>query len=159
MNYKKSMRIFWFSLCLLLAAGMFIIASVQYRSQKKLIEGAYDHKERTGPSGRMSQPETTTGEDSREKAASFAVQPYTQKEQTSVDSGIPQTGQNTVEYRFELKVKNGYLDVYHFHTENLFFHTGIPYSAMTVNQRQELENGKYFVNEQELYGYLESCTS
>ena len=159
MNYKKSMRIFWLSLCLLLAAGTFIIVSVQYRSQKKIIEGSYDHKEGTGPSIHMSQSETTAQEESKEKATSSAVQPYTQKEQTSVNSGIPQTNQNTVEYRFELKVKNGYLDVYHFHTENLFFFFFLPYSAMTVNQRQELENGKYFVNEQELYGYLESCTS
>ena len=53
---------------------------------------------------------------------------------------------------------DGYLDVYHYHTENLFFHTGVPYSDMTLKQRQELENGKYFINEQELYGYLESCT-
>ena len=66
---------------------------------------------------------------------------------------------NTTEYRFELKAKDGYLDVYHYHTDNLFFHTGIPYSALTVDQRQELEHGIYFVNEQEMYGYLESCTS
>ena len=66
---------------------------------------------------------------------------------------------NTVRYQFELKENNGYLDVYYYHTQTLFLHTGIPYSTLTMEQKQELMDGKYFLDEQALYGYLESCTS
>lgn len=153
MNDKKSMRIFWLTLCLLLAAGTVIIAAVWYRS----------HKNGTGHASARQQAEQPAADssgtdDTQDAAVSFAVQPQIRKVQPSGEKQ-PAAGTDTVEYRFELKVKDGYLDVYHYHTENLFFHTGVPYSAMSVRQRQELEQGKYFVNEQELYGYLESCTS
>ncbi|MDE6889578.1 MAG: hypothetical protein K2P45_13235 [Eubacterium sp.] len=156
MNYKKSMRIFWISLGLLLAVGTVIIAAAQYRSQHFRAEGSYKKEEPVRQAVRPAQTQPDEPRESEDAAASFAAQ--TQQVQRSEGSG-QKPDEHTVEYRFELKVKNGYLDVYHYHTENLFFHTGVPYSDMTLKQRQELENGKYFINEQELYGYLESCTS
>lgn len=158
MHYKKSMRIFWLSLCLLIAAGIIILAAIQYQSHKRLLEGSYENNTDDGASVHTAQSDKTPKEESTDATASFAIQSHTQQE-SSADVQTNDAKQHTAEYRFELKVKNGYLDVYHFHTEDLFFHTGVPYSAMTVKQRQELENGKYFINEQELYGYLESCTS
>ncbi len=158
MNDKKSMRIFFLILGVLLAAGTVTVTAMRYWSQKSFVKGSYENQADDDASVRLSQSETAVQEEKEDAAASFAVQPQTQTE-ASAGSQTQDGGSNTVEYRFELKVKNGYLDVYHFHTDNLFFHTGVPYGAMTVKQRKELENGKYFVNEQELYGYLESCTS
>ena len=39
MNHKKSMRIFWLSLFLLLISGVIIIAAVQLRAHKKAKTG------------------------------------------------------------------------------------------------------------------------
>lgn len=158
MNYKKSMRIFWLSLCLLLAAGALIITAAWYRWHRAEIKDSYGSKN-DGQAVRMTQRETAADDEEKDAAASFAVHPPVQRENTTADAQTQPVSGTTREYRFELKVKDGYLDVYHFHTDNLFFHTGIPYSETTLKQRQELEAGKYFVNEQELYGYLESCTS
>lgn len=152
MNDKKSMRIFWLSLCLLLIAGALIIAAAQYRRHRAEI-----NDRQAVP---ITQQDTAADDKTEDAAASFSAQlPPVQRENTTADVQTQPVSGTTTEYRFELKVKDGYLDVYHFHTDNLFFHTGIPYSETTLEQRQELEAGKYFVNEQELYGYLESCTS
>lgn len=158
MNDKKSMRIFWLTMCLALVFGTMMVVTAQFRSHQSLTEDSYENKETDPSAVRAAAPDTdeTVPQDA---AASFAIQPHPQNNSSAENSRGPAVSQNPVEFRFELKVKNGYLDVYHFHTENLFFHTGIPYHAMSQRQRQELENGKYFVNEQELYGYLESCTS
>ncbi len=158
MNYKKSMRIFWISLGLLLAAGTVIIAAAQYRSRHFRAEGSYKKEEPVRQAVHPAQTQPDEPRESEDAAASFAAQTQLHQVQRSEGTG-QKPDEHTVEYRFELKVKDGYLDVYHYHTENLFFHTGVPYSDMTLKQRQELENGKYFINEQELYGYLESCTS
>lgn len=159
MNHKKSMQIFLLSLCLLAASGAFIVAALQYRSYQKELQKLYGKQAQDTQAARITQAETETDDTSADAAASFAAQtPGVQDESSTHTQTQPVSG-NTAEYRFELKIKDGYLDVYHFHTDNLFFHTGIPYSAITLTQRQELEQGKYFVNEQELYGYLESCTS
>lgn len=159
MNHKKSMRIFWLSLCLLVAAGTAIIAVVQYQSHRKEISGTYGERENNEQAVSAAQPESEPETLHKGTMASAVPHPQMQLENTTKDTQTQPVNDNAAEYRFELKVTNGYLDVYHYHTDNLFFHTGIPYSETTVKQRQELENGKYFINEQELYGYLESCTS
>ena len=41
MNHKKSMRIFWLSLFLLVVSGAVIIAVVQYRSHKKEMQNSF----------------------------------------------------------------------------------------------------------------------
>lgn len=158
MNHKKSMRIFWLAMCLALVAGCGILVTVRYHSYKNRTEGSYENKETNPSSVQAAQSEAEKAKE-EEAAASFAVQPEKKSHPSAADSRTEADSRHPVEYRFELKVRNGCLDVYHYHTENLFFHTGIPYHAMSLRQRQELEKGKYFVNEQELYGYLESCTS
>lgn len=157
MNHKKSMRIFWLSLCLLVAAGTAIIAVVQYQSHRKETSRAYGEQENDGQAVSAAQPASDPDQTPKDTMASAV--PQMQHASKPADTQTQPVNGNTAEYRFELKVSNGYLDVYHYHTDNLFFHTGIPYSETTVKQRQELESGKYFINEQELYGYLESCTS
>ena len=49
MHYKKSMRIFWLSLCLLIAAGIILLAAIQYQSHKRLLEGSYENIKVTTP--------------------------------------------------------------------------------------------------------------
>lgn len=160
MNRKKSMRIFWISLCLLLVSGTAIIAVVQYRSHKKESENLYMEKEtkkqvmRTGESGTDAQDSVPRSLVPRDTAKS-----YTRQEDSRSDVPAKPASGSAANYKFELRAQNGYLEVYYYHTENLFLHTGIPYSVLTVEQRQELTSGKYFLNEQDLYGYLESCTS
>lgn len=156
MNHKKSMRIFWLSLCLLLVSGTVIIAVVQYKSHKNEKNRSYDGEDME-PAFRTREPQTGTDEYVDDAAASLPSD--THRDDTVVRAQIQPASGSSVQYRFELKVRDGYVDVYHYHTDNLFFHTGIPYSAMTQTQRQELLDGKYFTDEQELYGYLESCTS
>ena len=158
MNHKKSMRIFWLSLCLLLVSGTVIIAVVQYRSHKREAE-ADDQVQENMDQGLQTEPslETDTLNDGLAKDEDQAADTSREKTQTDVLTQ-PASG-NTVRYQFELKENNGYLDVYYYHTQTLFLHTGIPYSTLTMEQKQELMDGKYFLDEQALYGYLESCTS
>ena len=158
MNHKKRMRIFWLSLCLLLVSGTVIIAVVQYRSHKREAE-ADDQVQENMDQGLQTEPslETDTLNDGLAKDQDQAADPSREKTQTDVPTQ-PASG-NTVRYQFELKENNGYLDVYYYHTQTLFLHTGIPYSTLTMEQKQELMDGKYFLDEQALYGYLESCTS
>lgn len=158
MNHKKSMRIFWLSLCLLLISGALIIAVVQYKSHKNEKNGSRNGQEDMEPAFRTREAQPDMDSNTDDAAAAFA-QPHAQSRESAVRAQITTVGEDAAQYRFELKVLNGYLDVFHYHTDNLFFHTGIPYSAMTAEQRKELEEGKYFTDEQELYGYLESCTS
>lgn len=158
MNHKKSMRIFWLSLCLLLVSGTVIIAVVQYRSHKRDAE-ADDQVQENMDQGLQTEPslETDPLNDGLAKDQDQAADARREKTQTDVPTQ-PASG-NTVRYQFELKENNGYLDVYYYHTQTLFLHTGIPYNTLTVEQKQELMDGKYFLDEQALYGYLESCTS
>lgn len=149
MNHKKSMRIFWLSLFLLVAAGTAIIAVVQYQSHRKEIGRTYGEQENDGRAVSAAQPDTEPETAHPGTMASAIPHPQMQRENTTADPQTQPVNGNAAEYRFELKVVNGYLDVYHYHTDNLFFHTGIPYSETTVKQRQELESGKYFINEQD----------
>lgn len=151
MHHKKSMRIFWLSLCLLLVSGIAIIAVVQINSRKKEEQG---------------QQSTIQDEDiqmdARQETKSVPTEdfPVTRNDkQTTTQHQAQPVGGNLSEYVYELKVVGGYLEVYYYHTKQLFFHTGIPERALTDTQRQKLREGKYFKDEQELYGYLESCTS
>ena len=157
MNHKKSMRIFWLSLCLLLISGAVIIAVVQYKSYKNEEKDAVNGQEDMEPAFRTRDVQPAQDSPSDDASAAFAA-PHTESD-TGVRATITTVGEHTPQYRFEIEVRNGYLDVFHYHTDNLFFHTGIPYHALTQDQRSEIEDGRYFMDEQELYGYLESCTS
>ncbi|MCI9123032.1 MAG: hypothetical protein HFH35_02970 [Eubacterium sp.] len=157
MNDKKSMRIFWISLCLLVVSAALIIVAVQYRGRRVPLEGG-KKSDQINPAG---EPHIQT--DSNTGAADVSDNASLAKNQNdrAADSGPPvraAAGQ-AQPYQFELREKDGYLDVYHYHTQQLYFHTGIPCQTLSAIQRQAVNQGKYFQNEEELYGYLESCTS
>ncbi len=162
MNHKRSMRIFWFTLCLLLICGAAIIAAVQYRSHRNNPQGQKSHMQYGDTKVQAETGDTAAGlEIGNGQAGSqegWEKTPQAQKNTSSGEQVQPASG-GAAAYQFELKICGGYLDVYHCHTGQLFFHTGIPCAMLTDRQCQELERGKFFQNEQELYGYLESCTS
>lgn len=149
MHHKKSMRIFWLSLCLLLVSGAAIIAVVQINSHKK------EEEKRQG----VVEPEDTAVDISQDTEPEEEPSAAANGGQAVTERQAQPVGGNLSEYTYELKVVGGYLEVYYYHTNQLFFHTGIPERALTQMQREKLSKGKYFKNEQELYGYLESCTS
>ena len=154
MNHKKSMRIFWLSLSLLLISGVIIIAAVQIRTHKKA-GGEQDDTAR----------QTTTAAEGSQPFAGSASIPSVTGNQTPEETGgmqdqsLQQTNGGAAAYMYEIRIRNGYLEVYYYHTKRLFLYTGIPYQMLTTKQRLDLQRGKYFKDEQELYGYLESCTS
>ncbi len=155
MNHKKSMRIFWLSLFLLLISGVIIIAAVQLRAHKKA---------KTGPDN-VAQQETSPGKEETEPDTGSATIPSAPGDSPAKgqvqpgDQSLQQTNGGAAPYLYELKIRNGHLEVYYYHTNRLFLYTGIPYEMLTTEQRLDLQRGKYFIDEQELYGYLESCTS
>ena len=151
MYHKKSMRIFWLSLCLLLVSGVAIIAVVQINSHKK---------EEQRQQGTIQDEDTRIDDRQETKPVQAEDSPVTRSDkQTVTERQVQPVGGNLSEYVYELKVVGGYLEVYYYHTKQLFFHTGIPERSLTDTQRRKLRQGKYFKDEQELYGYLESCTS
>lgn len=156
MNHNKSMRIFLISLMILVVSGVIIIAVVGARAQKREKqqeqEQAYQKKELQN---------TPSEQEPEKKLAPIKQNASDDQAGTGQSSGqkLQQTDSAIPAYQYELRAVEGYLAVYKYHTDQLFMHTGIPCSALTDRQKQDLESGKYFVSEQELYGYLESCTS
>lgn len=154
MYRKKSMRIFWLSLCLLLVSGVAIITVVQINSHKKAAKKQQEvvSDENTGVDAGEDVQSVDVETEAKRSAAESSSQASAERQVQPVGGKLP-------DYSYELKAVNGYLEVYYYHTSQLFFHTGISERVLTEEQRQELNEGKYFKNEQELYGYLESCTS
>ncbi len=159
MNQKKSMRVFWLSLCLLLVSGAVLIAVAQSRAQKKAADtqDAVQRNINGNADVSFSADAASDAALDAQRASSSAQDMLRQS--TASTAQVQQTNGSAAAYVYELKVQDEYLEVYYYHTQQLFLHTGIPFYALTEEQRQDLQNGKYFRNEEELYGYLESCTS
>ncbi len=156
MGNKKSMRVFLLSLCLLAVSGAVIIGTMQYQTYRNAATGRDRMPGDAGQAQEADKSGQTIG-DSRQ-ANPAETGDVKQNYKSSTDQTRP-ASVPTALYLFEMKVKDGYLEVYHYHTEQLFFHTGIAYSSLTATQQEAIQKGKYFRDEQELYGYLESCTS
>ena len=75
MNDKKSMRIFWLTMCLALVFGTMMVVTAQFRSHQSLTEDSYENKETDPSAVRAAAPDTdeTVPQDA---AASFAIQPH-----------------------------------------------------------------------------------
>lgn len=155
MNHKKSMHIFWLSLALLLVSGAAIIATAQFQAHKK---AAMEQNAQLRTDEMPQADETVKNAVTPDSPTMGILQDQTDGS-TQTESYLQQTNGNANAYLYELKIRNGYLEVYYYQTQQLFLNTGIPYHMLTTQQRQDLQTGKYFTDEQELYGYLESCTS
>lgn len=66
---------------------------------------------------------------------------------------------NKSNYEFYIGVKDGYLIVFKQDKTTVFEATDILYADLTDSQKQELDQGVYAANEEELYGMLESYSS
>ena len=60
---------------------------------------------------------------------------------------------------FYLYEKNGYVVVYENDKKTPYEYTDIFYEELPELLKQEIKNGKYIKNEEELYGFLENYTS
>lgn len=146
MHRKRSMRIFWISLSLLLLCGAIIMACVWVNTDKGQAQANVPNTS----AQRQSVPSKAESSD------------YQAMQENTVTDAQPasQPASGTVQpYQFEIRIAAGYLDVYYYQTDTLYLHTGIPCEMLDVSDQAQLEQGKYFKDEQELYGYLESCTS
>lgn len=66
---------------------------------------------------------------------------------------------NKSSYEFYIGEKDGYLIVFKKDMKTVFEVTDILYADLTESQKQELKQGVYAENEEELYGMLESYSS
>lgn len=161
MNHKRSMRIFLLSFWLLLISGAVIIAVVYVKSHKNGTnqDAVADRAAKPQESMQLEQKDMQTTEPVSGQQPEQNLDRNTDIQDTEADTALQQTNGRAAAYQYEMRVKNGYLEIYYYHTDELFMHTGIPFQSLTLAQKQELRSGKYFLNEEELYGYLESCTS
>ena len=60
---------------------------------------------------------------------------------------------------FYLYESNGYVVVYMHDKQTPYEYTDIVYEELPSILKQEIKNGKYMKNEEELYGFLENYTS
>ena len=155
MNHKKSMHIFWLSLSLLLAAGVIVLVAAQFYTHKK--EEA--RQEALQEKNSIANAENTKATANTVYNTTVPAGLNSKDTRNITEQPVQQTNGDAADYLYELKIQNGYLEVYYYHTQRLFLNTGIPDHMLTAVQKQELQKGKYFKDEKELYGYLESCSS
>ena len=83
-----------------------------------------------------------------------------QQDQTKTDPSSVTTGRhaskNDCYYLMEV---NGYIVVYLSYRETPYEYTDIHYDELPDLLRQEIRNGKYIENTEELYGFLENYSS
>jgi len=157
MSHNKSMRIFLISLCILVVSGVLIIAVVGARAHKKELQ-----QHSVVPEGAVERTRTGQGQNARVQENSSRNTETKTDSDSAIEAApqeIQQTGSTIPPYRYELREENGFLEVYEYKTDRLFMHTGISSGVLSEDQLEELHAGKYFADEKELYGYLESCTS
>ena len=150
MNSKKSMHIFLVTLFLLVVSGCTIIGVLH---EKELLKNQQEMLRKEVPEEGGRENLGHAADDTSYISQAHALSAVSK-------AAIRQTSGRTVSVQYEIVVENGYLNVYHFHSKELYFRTGIALDMLDESARKELqEQGKLFENEQELYGYLESCTS
>ena len=64
-----------------------------------------------------------------------------------------------IEYEYFLLLENNHINVYKSDKETLYFRTSIRTDVLSNEEIVELTQGKYILNVEELYGFLESHTS
>lgn len=63
------------------------------------------------------------------------------------------------EYEYLLRNDNGYVSVYKLPENEIFEYTDVIMDILPVGMQEEIHNGKYLKNEEELYNFLENYTS
>ena len=161
MDYRKGVRIFCVLVLILLSVAAILAAvSGWQRQQEKLRQHIAENGQQEAPT--EGEPDETEALGSTAHAKDVQPQAFAGEDPQVLSENedkFQKTASVVEPYRFELREQNGYLEVYRYHTDQLFLQTGISCDILSKDQKQELAQGKFFQNEQELYGYLESCTS
>lgn len=90
------------------------------------------------------------------KAKERAAAEHTQKSEAVVTEGAASKKEEEGYFLFEV---NGYIVVYFSDRKTPYEYTDISYDELPALIREEIRNGKYIKNEQELYGFLENYSS
>lgn len=69
------------------------------------------------------------------------------------------TEEETIEYEYFLRLENNHITVYKADKTTMYFKTSIRTDSLNNEEIVELTKGKYILNVEELYGFLESHTS
>ena len=75
----------------------------------------------------------------------------------AVDAAVQQKPADTTTYA--LRTKDGYLQVYILETGEFFMETSILYRLLPESVQMQIDHGKYFDSEEELFGFLENYSS
>lgn len=93
--------------------------------------------------------ESDTLDQPPERAADVPVQ--------AVDAPVESGQADTTTY--ELRTKDGYLQVYIVETGEFYMETSIVYRLLPESVQAQIDHGKYFESEEELFGFLENYSS
>lgn len=82
-----------------------------------------------------------------------------QAEEEQEQESIATEGEATKDYCYYLMEKNGYVVVYLEDKETVYEYTSIEIVDLPITLQNEVKNGKYIENIEELYGFLENYSS
>lgn len=71
----------------------------------------------------------------------------------------PQETAGAPEYEYLLRNYNGYVAVYQLPENEIYEYTDVIMDILPLGLQEEIHNGKYLKNEEELYNFLENYTS
>ena len=80
-------------------------------------------------------------------------------EQKKIEESVETEGEAMKNYCYYLLEKNGYVVVYLSDKETIYEYTSIDVETLPVTVQNEVKNGKYSEDIEELYGFLENYSS
>ncbi len=89
----------------------------------------------------------------------YAKEQHMMEEEMQHAQSISTEGQAFKENSFFLMEVNGYVAVYHSDRKTVYEYTDISVSELPELLQNEIKNGKYMENLEELYGFLENYSS
>lgn len=84
---------------------------------------------------------------------------YAEIESEDVPQSVATEGEAMKNYCYYLLEKNGYVVVYLSDRETIYEYTSIEVEKLPVTLQNEVKNGKYIEDIEELYGFLENYSS
>lgn len=112
-------------------------------------------------SGEKRDNKTANAAENRVIEADTAAMEETEEPRAQESMAVQKNGQDAEENSFQYVVweKNGALTVYESDGQTVFLETNILVRGLEEKTLQKLTDGLYFSNEEDLYAFLESCSS
>ena len=88
-----------------------------------------------------------------------AYHEYTNQKKQTYEKNISNVDETNLQNGYFLFEVNGYIVVYRSDKKTPYEYTDIKFDDLPHLLKQEIKNGKYINNEDELYGFLENYTS